>query len=1094
MRSLFVIALLYLANLNDGWCQALTITASSTTFCNAQSTILTATNIPANSTLQWFRNGTSISGASGSTYVVPQPGSYSLVATLSGPNPSPWSKQTAPAEHLNGYYRSVHFVDPQTGYAAGDFFNFNSGTTVGIVAKTTNGGTTWTSVFTGGGGEMYDVFFINAQTGWIVGRDGFVRYTTDGGTTWGLSQTSLCCPLLAVHFVNAQTGWIVGTTGLFPTQGFVYKTTDGGITWAAQPVGTTKGLQNCFFIDAQTGWAVGAEGTIIKTTNGGSSWTTQRSGTSQDQGLQSVHFIDSQTGWAVGGEEIAVRTTNGGTTWTTSSTFTQNPYGGNLGVQFLDAQTGWVVNSKSGFPGTPGPLYKSADGGITYTTQPVSITTGYYSLNALSFTDPNTGWLVGTNGTILKYSGVITTKQNSNTVNITIASSPTLSASPSTTVCAGSSVTLTASGCAGMVTWSTGATGSSLVVTPPASITYSATCTLNGCAASNPASLSLVVKPMPVGPIIRAFSCNATPTKVWEKKFGGNNFEVLTRVLELTDGNLLWVGTSSSPISGDKTIANKAGDDAWIIKTDPAGNKIWEKIYGGPGGDYPTVSSATSDGGAILVMSSTSGIGGDKTTANYGSGDIWVIRIDVNGNLVRQWSFGGSIEDSPASLIATSDGNYLLSALSYSTGGTGNKDATTAPSRDGGDIWLIKFDPNSTNPTGASIWQRTYGGTLLDAPAEVLETANGDFIVAGYSRSNAGTGNKTSVNFDGAAGLSDYWALRISPDGSQIRWQQSYGGAKTAGDATGQGFGDDILTSLARSNTDGRYVLGGQTKSQGGTGNKTTALRGDVDGWLVEIDGADGSKVTEKTIGGVNRDDFSKIVNLPNGTGYWVTMRVSNTNSQDITATPLGMLDFWVAEIDNNFALSLRWDRRYGGPFDDNLRQITTTSDGGLIINGSQSTDATNNDPFLDYYAIKVATCAGSNSIITCSGQVQTLWASGCVGTVTWSTGATGASIVVTPQQSTTYTATCTMNGCTGPASLPLSVIFSNSALMTIKVGNWNDPAVWSCNRVPTATDSVTLNHAVTVPANYLDNALRITYGTPGRLLYSAGGRLRLGP
>lgn len=65
--------------------------------------------------------------------------------------------------------------------------------------------------------------------------------------------------------------------------------------------------------------------------------------------------------------------------------------------------------------------------------------------------------------------------------------------------------------------------------------------------------------------------------------------------------------------------------------------------------------------------------------------------------------------------------------------------------------------------------------------------------------------------------------------------------------------------------------------------------------------------------------------------------------------------------------------------------------------------------------------------------------------------------------------------------------------MVSQKAGNWDDPAVWSCNRIPGTTDAVTVNHALTIPASYLANAQQISYGFGGRLIYSAKGQLRLG-
>ncbi|GAB3716783.1 hypothetical protein GCM10027592_58390 [Spirosoma flavus] len=78
---------------------------------------------------------------------------------------------------------------------------------------------------------------------------------------------------------------------------------------------------------------------------------------------------------------------------------------------------------------------------------------------------------------------------------------------------------------------------------------------------------------------------------------------------------------------------------------------------------------------------------------------------------------------------------------------------------------------------------------------------------------------------------------------------------------------------------------------------------------------------------------------------------------------------------------------------------------------------------------------------------------------------------------------------------LPLSVVNSGGcgSMFTLKVGDWNDPATWSCGRIPVLTDAVTLNHAVSLPPTYQALALRVIYSTTGRLLFGASSRLKLG-
>jgi len=139
-------------------------------------------------------------------------------------------------------------------------------------------------------------------------------------------------------------------------------------------------------------------------------------------------------------------------------------------------------------------------------------------------------------------------------------------------------------------------------------------------------------------------------------------------------------------------------------------------------------------------------------------------------------------------------------------------------------------------------------------------------------------------------------------------------------------------------------------------------------------------------------------------------------------------------------------------------------------------------------YTSTTALCAGSSTELTAmnSGQNATYqWQRDGVSI----TGATGERYAAT--QAGAYRVIATLNG-TGITS-DASIISTISGLYTLKNGSWSDPAVWSCNRVPMAADPVTVNHAVTVPADYLGNAQRVNFGVGGSIVYNAGGRLRLG-
>ncbi len=207
----------------------------------------------------------------------------------------------------------VFFLDNQRGWVVG---------TAGRIFRTVNGGQSWhmtqwrphrdRRLSREIGPDLYDVFFISPWEGWVVGKDGVIAHTVDGGDTWVGQESGVTLSLNAIAFApDGKTGWVVGNDGV------IRHTTDGGETWVPQPSGIAHHLYDIFVLDAQRAWAVGENGHIIATTNGGQTWTVQHTGGAH---LNAVLFLpDGQTGWAVGDIGYIWKTTDGGATWTRES-------------------------------------------------------------------------------------------------------------------------------------------------------------------------------------------------------------------------------------------------------------------------------------------------------------------------------------------------------------------------------------------------------------------------------------------------------------------------------------------------------------------------------------------------------------------------------------------------------------------------------------------------------------------------------------------------------------------------------------------------------------------------------------------------------
>ena len=256
--------------------------------------------------------------------------------------------------------------------------------------------------------------------------------------------------------------------------------------------------------------------------------------------------------------------------------------------------------------------------------------------------------------------------------------------------------------------------------------------------------------------------------KIWETSFGTTNNDSLRSVLPTGDGGFLLAGFSVVPISGPSGNRTSPGfglDDFWVVRIDGAGNRQWEAAYGGTSRDILWCAARTADGGYVLGGRSASPTSGVKTSLSYGAGDYWLVRIDANGQMLWDRSFGGTGQDDLQTIEPTADGGFVLAGRSTS-GISGNK---TSPGYGVGDYWLVRVDSN-----GDKLWEVSLGGTSDEWPYAVRQMPDGGWLVGGYSASGA-TGVKTTPPL-GPAGGWDAWLVKIGPDElsmpPRLRWER----------------------------------------------------------------------------------------------------------------------------------------------------------------------------------------------------------------------------------------------------------------------------------------------------------------------------------
>ncbi|WP_107037338.1 T9SS type A sorting domain-containing protein [Brumimicrobium mesophilum] len=177
--------------------------------------------------------------------------------------------------------------------------------------------------------------------------------------------------------------------------------------------------------------------------------------------------------------------------------------------------------------------------------------------------------------------------------------------------------------------------------------------------------------------------------ELWQKSYGGEDDEFLGDMVELNDGSVLLVGGSTSPISGDKTESSFGESDAWIVKIDAQGNLLWDKTIGGNAGDA-LVSIALDDNDNIYFSgSSESSISGVKTEDSFGGYDYWVLKLDQNGNILWDKTLGGSGAEFSHYLIYSDNRLFVIGHSTSDVSGT-----KTETSRGAIDIWIAKLNQN----------------------------------------------------------------------------------------------------------------------------------------------------------------------------------------------------------------------------------------------------------------------------------------------------------------------------------------------------------------------------------------------------------------
>ena len=176
------------------------------------------------------------------------------------------------------------------------------------------------------------------------------------------------------------------------------------------------------------------------------------------------------------------------------------------------------------------------------------------------------------------------------------------------------------------------------------------------------------------------------------------------------DGNLYVAGVTEGNLNGE---TNNGGDDIFVIKLDSDGNEIWTKLYGTSSDDWIGEISFREDG--FLYLEGTSY--GYYNHKNYNG---FLKKIDTKGEEVWTKYFGSSFDDESGRLKITNEGSIYV--LGRTEGGSFKNN----PAEGGTDAFLLKFDDKPVEKFKL-LGEKLYGD------------ANGDFL--GFATALSGNGN-----------------------------------------------------------------------------------------------------------------------------------------------------------------------------------------------------------------------------------------------------------------------------------------------------------------------------------------------------------------
>jgi len=398
---------------------------------------------------------------------------------------------------------------------------------------------------------------------------------------------------------------------------------------------------------------------------------------------------------------------------------------------------------------------------------------------------------------------------------------------------------------------------------------------------------------------------------LWVKQAGGTDYDFGHSIAVDANGNNYVTGSfSGSSTFGTTTLTSSGDKDIFVAKIDHNGNWLWANQAGGISYDYGRGIAVDDNGNSYITGEfEESATFGTTTLTSSGSYDIFVAKLDSSGNWLwakQAWGIG---EDVGFSIAVDAKGNSYITGVFMESANFGT---TTLTSSGDYDIFVAKLDINSN-----WLWAKQAGGTDDDYGNGIAVDANGNSYVTGYFSESATFGTTTLTS----SGDIDIFVAKLDSSGNWL-WANQAGGTNC-----------DYGHGIAVDDNGNSYIIGNFLESAN-FGITTLTSSGYYDIFVAKLD-INGNWLWAKQAGGTSYD-FGNSIAVDTNRNVYVTGFFYSSSCSFGTITLINSsseyIDIFVAKLDING--NWLWAKQAGGTSDDCGYGITVDVNGNSYITG----------------------------------------------------------------------------------------------------------------------------------------------------------------